>query len=136
MVAFIVQIPLVLALAYILAVKRMRFLERSTSLVNGGDRQELDLTGAYKFNNRDGSKGCRLDLALPDGVESFPVIPSQSIETYVNSLPDVPEVAAESPPPQIGAQSVSAFIDPDTKKPVAVEVGGNILWMSPPANMF
>lgn len=139
MVAFIVQIPLVLALAYILAMKRMRFLERSTALVNAGAKEEVSLAGAYKFNNRDGSKGCRLDLALPDGIESFPIIPSQSIETYVKSLPDVPELAAgdgQGLLEEVGAQSISAFIDPETKKPVAVELGGNILWMSPPANMI
>lgn len=137
MVAFIVQIPLVLGLAYILAVKRMRFLERSTALVNTGAKQELNLTGAYKFTSRDGTKGCRLDLALPDGVESFPVIPSPSIEKYVNSLPDLPEIASEEPQPvSSSAERIYAFVDPETKRPVAVELGGNILWISPPANMF
>lgn len=137
MVAFILQIPLVLGLAYVLAVKRMRFLERSTSLINTVSKQELTLAGAYKFTNRDGSKGCRLDLVLPDGVESFPVIPSESIETYVNSLPDIPAAVEDGAKPAItNAESVYAFIDPESKRPVAVELGGKVLWISPPANVI
>jgi hypothetical protein len=137
MVAFIVQIPLVLGLAYLIGVKRMRFLERSSSLVNGGAKQELTLTGAYKFTSRDGTKGCRLDIAMPDGVESFTVIPSPSIENYVNTLPDLPEPAAEGAPSITSrSENINAFIDPLTKKPVAVEVNGNVLWLSPPANLL
>jgi heme/copper-type cytochrome/quinol oxidase subunit 4 len=138
MVAFILQIPLVLALSYFLAVKRMRFLERSSQLVKSGERQELQLTGAYKINNKDGTKNCQLDLALGDGVERFPVIPSPAIQNYVNSLPDLPEsTEAEPMPISTGpGESVYGFIDPETNLPVAVELGGNVLWICPPAKML
>ncbi|MDZ4834413.1 MAG: hypothetical protein SGJ27_11605 [Candidatus Melainabacteria bacterium] len=137
MVAFILQIPLVLCLAYFLAVKRMRFLERSTSLVSGGAKQEINMTGAYKVINRDGSKGCVLDLATSEGVETFPVIPSPSIETYINALPALPDATAEEPQARsTTTETINAFIDPETKRPVAVELGGNVLWISPPASMF
>jgi len=138
MVAFILEIPLMLGLAYFLAVKRMRFLERSTQLVKSGARSELDLAGAYKVNSSDGRKGCTIDLAVNDGVERFPVIPSDSIQTYVNTLPELPPVVAgeETPAPSSGTERVYGFVDPDTKRPVAVELGGNVLWISPPAQLF
>jgi hypothetical protein len=136
MVAFIVQIPLVLVLAYLVGMKRMRFLERSSSIVSLGDKREINLAGAYKVNNRDGSKGCLLDLSMPEGVETFPVIPSPSIESYVNKLPDFPVPSEDASPRTEQVESIYAFVDPETKRPVAVEVDGKILWMSPPANLI
>lgn len=138
MVAFILEIPLMLGLAYILSVKRMRFLERSTQLCSSGVRQELLLAGAYKIKNQGGNNACFLELVLQDGtLERFPVIPSSSIQPYINSLPEPPAVLApvEQKPSYPDAEKVHAFVDTDTKLPVAVEVAGNILWISPPAKL-
>lgn len=138
MVAFILQIPLVLALSYLLAVKRMRFLERSSQLVKSGARQELQMTGAYKVTNKDGTSNCQIELAVGEGVERFPVIPSPAIKDYVSSLPELPVSSEEEPMPISVSppESVFGYVDPETKRPVAVELGGNVLWMCPPAKMF
>lgn len=146
MTAFILQIPLFLAMAYFLAVKRMQFLKRSSELVKSGPKQELLMTGAYKVSQKGGGTNCVLDLAVGEGVERFEVIPSESIKACVNSLPELPLVLVAdenqySPEPEPLANSretvaVPGFIDPETKLPVAVELAGNVLWICPPAKMF
>jgi len=144
MTAFILQIPLFLAMAYFLAVKRMKFLQRSSDLVKSGARQNLLMTGAYKVSQRGGGTNCVLDLAVGDGVERFEVIPIESIKSCVSELPELPLVPAGDensqtvePEPIVNeTTTVSGFVDPDTRLPVAVELGGNVLWICPPAKMF
>lgn len=134
-VAFILEIPLVMALAYVLAVKRMRFLERSTYLQSTGARQELALAGAYKIKGNEGKRACLLELAQDNAIEQFPIIPSKSIESWIETLPDLPSPAPEEPALP-STQSVYGIVDPETKRPVAVEIAGNLLWISPPAKVF
>jgi len=144
MTAFILQIPLFLVMAYFLAVKRMKFLQRSSDLVKSGAKQDLLMTGAYKVSQKGGGTNCVLDLAVGDGVERFEVIPIESIKSCVSELPELPLVPigdedsqTVEPEPIVGeATTVSGFVDPDTRLPVAVELGGNVLWICPPAKMF
>ncbi|MBX9667403.1 MAG: hypothetical protein K2X93_07275 [Candidatus Obscuribacterales bacterium] len=135
-VAFVLEIPLVIGLAYVLAVKRMRFLERSTSLQRSGARQELALAGAYKFTGNESKRACLLELVQDNTIERFPVIPSKTIESWIDTLPDLPATPAPPLVDMQSTQSVYGFVDPETKRPVAVEIGGNVLWLSPPAKAF
>lgn len=144
MTAFILQIPLFLVMAYFLAVKRMKFLQRSSDLVKSGAKQDLLMTGAYKVSQKGGGTNCVLDLAVGDGVERFEVIPIESIKSCVSELPELPLIPTGDedsqtvePEPIVGeTTTVSGFVDPDTRLPVAVELGGNVLWICPPAKMF
>jgi hypothetical protein len=145
MTAFILQIPLFLLMAYFLAVKRMKFLQRSSELVKSGVKQDLLMTGAYKVSQKGGGTNCVLDLAVGDAVERFEVIPIDSIKGCVSEMPELPLIpitheGAEAPEPERSGNettvTIPAFIDPETKQPVAVEYGGNVLWICPPAKMF
>ncbi len=144
MTAFILQIPLFLVMAYFLAVKRMKFLQRSSDLVKSGAKQDLLMTGAYRVSQKGGGTNCVLDLAVGDGVERFEVIPIESIKSCVSELPELPLVPAGDensqtvePEPIVNeTTTVSGFVDPDTRLPVAVELGGNVLWICPPAKLF
>lgn len=134
LVAFVLEIPLLFWLAYMLSLKRMRFLERSTQLVRGGTTEEVPLVGAYKIKAQDGKAACVLELIVgEDGNEIFPVIPNQGVSELVAALPDLPDAPVESK--SKSSKSVRAFIDPETKRPVAVEMDGKTLWLSPPAKL-
>lgn len=145
MTAFILQIPLFLVMAYFLAVKRMKFLQRSSQLVRSGDKQKLLMTGAYKISQKDGGTNCVVDLAVGEAVERFDIIPSESIKSCVEALPELPVISVlegspEASPAELPASTetvaVPGFIDPDTKLPVAVELDGRVLWICPPARLF
>ncbi len=136
-VAFALEIPLVIGLAYLLSYKRCKFLERSSELVQRGVKEELPMMGLYKLSSRDGSKICCADLiaGADNMARRFHVIPNEAMRAFVNTLPELPDPLT---PPTVQAplSPVIAYVDPETKLPVALEVNDRILWISPPASII
>ena len=134
-VAFVLEIPLVLGLAYLLSYKRMKFLERSSELVQRGIREELPMVGLYKLYARDGAKLCCVDLiaGADNSVQRLHVIPNAAMKSFVDDLPDAPDPSNDSVT-ETPMRAVIAYVDPETKLPVAIEEDGVLLWISPPAS--
>lgn len=138
-VACVLDIPLMLGLAYLLAFKRMKFLERSTDLLKRGNRQDVQVIGPYKYPT--GEKGVNaycIDLVNPQTGESERnfVILNVSNENYLKELPTAPTDVPRLEDKSSASKKAQAVVDPETKKPVVIEHDGQTLWLSPPAKLF
>jgi|AGTN01.2.fsa_nt_gi hypothetical protein len=138
-VACVLDIPLMLALAYLLAIKRMKFLERSTDLLKRGNRQDVEVIGPYKYpTEQKGVNAYCIDLINPQTGEperNF-VILNVSNEGYLKELPNAPTDVPRIEDKSSKGKKAQAIVDPETKKPVVVEHDGQTLWLSPPAKLF
>jgi hypothetical protein len=129
-----------LALAYLLAIKRMKFLERSSELLKRGNRQDIEVIGPFKYpTSEKGVNAYCIDLVNPQTGETERnfVISNDSNEGYLKELPtapssDVPLIEDKTSK----AKRAQAVIDPETKKAVVIEHDGQTLWLSPPAKLF
>lgn len=133
-VAFVFQIPLSLVLGYLMGIKRMRYLERSSELVKKGIHKDLVVAGPFKGGQKDSYITCCVDLVDDDGsVERVWVIPTDDTRDYISKLPDMPETPLLA---SGSSRKARAYVDADTGKAVAVESGDAILWISPPSKLL
>lgn len=138
-VACLLDIPLMLALAYLLAFKRMKFLERSTDLLRRGNREDIEIIGPYKFpTSEKGVNAYCIDLIDPQTGESERnfVISNVSNEAYLRELPAAPDGVPRPEDRTSEGKKAQAIVDPETRKPVVIEHDGQTLWLSPPARLF
>ena len=134
-VAFALNIPLLLVLAYVLAFKRMKFLERSTALVARGITKEVPLAGIYKLQGREENLCCVDLFSGEDGsLQRHYVIPNESIKSFVDGLPEAPPESLEERR-IAGEHYITAYLETDSDEPVALSDGVHLLWLSPPTSV-
>lgn len=94
------------------------------------------------MKTQSGNMALVLDLAVDDNsdVERFTILPKKDLDDYIASCPDLP---ADSPPKEkpgstenARAQKIRAYIDSETRRPVAVELDCKTGWISPPPKLI
>jgi len=131
--AFLLQIPLAVALGYLMGVKRMRYLERASALVAAGETRKIRGFGPFRGSPSDKVLTFCVDLLDESGsVERQWLIPVGAQTDYIAGLPAVPSQAhaLES------AADLEAFVDPDTGSVAAVSTGGRTFFVCPPARLI
>ena len=133
-VIFVLQVPLCGVLGYLMGVKRMKFLERSTSLVNAGNWTEMDAIGLFKKSGQGNYLICCADIVNDTSgeVERYWIIPSPDIADQIKGLPELPD-EMEDPSPKLKLKGIR---DPEQNEIVAFEQDGTIYFVSPPVKLF
>lgn len=135
-VIFILEVPLCGVLGYLLGIKRMRFLKRSSYLVRRGITKNVNSKGVYKISG-ESYVTCCVDLVNESSseVERHWVIPSQSVEGVIKGLPELED---KEPISMDGrdVDTIAAFVDTETGKVAAIKYDENVLFFSPPAELF
>lgn len=136
-VIFIFQVPLCGALGYLLGIKRMRFLKRSSYLVQRGNSEDVRVKGIYKIKGQGDYMTCCADLlnSESESLERQWVIPSPAINDLIMDLPDLQDnepVLTNS----TELETYAGYIDKDTGKITAIEYQGKLLFFSPPVELF
>ncbi len=138
-VSFVLGVPLMLTLAYYVSLKRMRYLERASDLVRAGKTQGIVLLGKYKLKAQSGNMVLILDLASDENSDSerYSIIPNPALQEIISACPDLSdsEPGDEEKTSAVEKSKLIAYMDPETKRPVAVEMDGKILWISPPEKL-
>ncbi len=141
-VIFVLQVPLCVMAGYLLGVKRMKYLKRSTYLVGRGVRSPVQSTGLFRVSGQGNYILCCVDIFddATGEMERFMIIPTKDTESAIKSLPelgkgdfDPSESRTES---GIETKSLQAFVDSDTGKAVAVEQDGVVFFVSPPVALL
>ena len=115
-VIFIFQVPLCGVLGYLLGIKRMRFLERSSYLVRLGTTKEIKAIGVFKISGQGNYMTCCADLIdeKTGALNRQWVIPSPSVEGVIKGLPELDSDEALITD-QSGKDTIPAYVDTELK---------------------
>lgn len=131
--AFVLQIPLAVALGYLMGVKRMRFLERASALVAAGKTSRVRGFGPFRGSPSEKIVTVCVDILDESGsVERQWLMPVAAQSDYIVTLPRAPE----QPLTPESATDLEAFVDPETGRVAAVSAGGHTLFVCPPARLI
>lgn len=142
-VFFVLQVPICAMGGYLLGIRRMRFLERSSQLVAAGQTQDLQARGIFKITGRGDYVLSFVDIIDDtDGeatVERYMIIPTSGSEAVIRSLPELNSDAdGDSGESGESAESItlSGYVDRESGKLAAVNYKGAVLFVSPPVTLF
>ena len=132
-VFFVLQVPICAMGGYLLGIRRMRFLERSSQLVAA--------RGIFKITGRGDYVLSCVDIIDDTGgeavMERYMIIPTPASEAVIRSLPELdldPQEDSDSDEPS--PIRLSCYVDSESGKLAAVNYRGTVLFVSPPVTLF
>lgn len=140
-VFFVLQVPICAMGGYLLGIRRMRFLERSSQLVAAGEARDLPARGIFKITGRGDYVLSCVDIIDDTGgeavMERYMIIPTPASEAVIRSLPELdldPQEDSDSDEP--APIRLSCYVDSESGKLAAVNYRGTVLFVSPPVTLF
>ncbi|MBI1269423.1 hypothetical protein GC174_03225 [bacterium] len=140
-VFFVLQVPICAMGGYLLGIRRMRFLERSSQLVAAGETRDLQARGIFKITGRGDYVLSCVDIiddtGSEAGIERYMIIPTSGSEAVIRSLPELDGNSQEdSDAVEQAPMKLSCYVDSESGKLAAVNYQGTVLFVSPPVTLF
>lgn len=138
----LMQTVVMVFFSYWLGFRRMKFLERASALVSRGVATELTLTAiGRRVDNVEGPVYSAYLMPSNDRTpERYNLMVTDPARDFLTTLPEVSRALTNANrekdmkmlPLQNKNQRVRAYLDNDTKRVLALEYQGRLLWTMPP----